>query len=210
MESFVNPPFELISTEQQSHLETSGDDWTFWWVKVKTPNYEATVMVTFDSLMRYCESQHPEIGAYYKAVRRNVQGFGPKHSHMLAIMDEEGFDHLPYIIAYVKDCCNLEHHHQKDLQLKQQLSEPKEADNLKAKVETLEQGMSSMRASTLRNAAFKDDLMTLLNNEVLERYPELFNSDPKYIKEVQGVLINTVLTFSSTIDSLAYRAAKES
>ncbi len=209
MSTFVNPPFEILSTEQRSHLKDTGDDMVFWWVQVKTAEYTVPVLVDFDVVTYYCNKQHPNIGAYYSSVRKNVKGFGPKHSQMFAIMDEEGFDHLPHIYNYIKDCCDLQKYHERDLELKQTLSSHDNAQQLKAKVKSLEQHMPGMRSSTVRGIAFKDRVLDLLNIEVLERYPEIFNSDPKYITECQGILIDVILDLGSRIDSLAFHAANE-
>jgi hypothetical protein len=209
MSSFVNSPFKILSIEQQSGLETFGGDFITWWVEVKTDAYKVPVNVHFDSVMSYCQLQHPEVGKYFTSVRRNVKGFGPKHSKMFEIMTEEGFDLQPHIYNYIKDCCNLEEYHQHDLRMKQSMADHEGAKQLNARVASLEKGMPAMRSSTLRNTAFKDHLLELLNNEVLERYPEIVNSDPKYISELEDILIGIVLDLGSKIDSLSFRAEME-
>ena len=209
MSTFVNPPFKILSTEQMNALETFGDDFVTWWVKVKTEAYEVPVHVHFDSVVSYCQMQHPEVGKYFTSVRRNVKGFGPKHSKMFDIMTEEGFDLMPHIYNYIKDCCNLEDYHQHDLRLKQSIADHEGAKQLEAKVKSLEQHMPGMRNSAIRNTAFKDHVLELLNNEVLERYPEIFNSDPKYITECQDILIDIVLDLGSKIDNLSFHARKD-
>jgi len=209
MSTFVNPPFELLSVKQHSNMDTFGDDSIFWWVQVKTDAYEVPVMVDFDMVTYYCNQQHPQIGAYYSSVRKNVKGFGPKHSKMFAIMDEEGFDHLPHIYNYIKDCCDLQHYHEHDLNLKKSIATHEGSQQLNAKVASLEQHLPGMRSSAVRNTAFMDHVLELLNNEVLERYPEIFNSDPKYITDCQDILTRIVLDLGSKIDSLAFHAAKD-
>lgn len=206
--NIVNPPFEILSIEKQDHLQTFGDDCMFWWVQVKTKAYVVSVHVSFDVVVAYCQQQHPEVGEYFRSVRRNVKGFGPKHSKMFEIMDEEGFDLLLHIYNYIKDCCDLEKYHEHELNMKQTMADQHLAKKLETKVAALEQGMPAMRSSAIRNTAFKDDVLELLNNEVLERYPEIVNSDPKYIKELHGILVDAVLNLGSKIDTLSFRAAK--
>ncbi len=181
----------------------------FWWVQVKTEAYVVPVLVSFERIVRYCQQQHPEVGKYFTSVRRNVKGFGPKHSKMFDIMTEEGFDLMPHIYNYIKDCCNLEDYHQHELRMQQTMADQKEAKQVESKVKSLEQHMPAMRNSTIRNIAFKDHVLELLNHEVLERYPEIFNSDPKYITQLQGILINIVLDLGSKIDTLSFNAEKE-
>ncbi|MCF8277859.1 MAG: hypothetical protein K9J17_14085 [Flavobacteriales bacterium] len=209
MSNFVNPPFKIQSTEQQSGLESFGDDAITWWVVVKTDAYEVPVFVHFDWVVAYCQKQHPEVGEYFRLLRRNVKGFGPKHSKMFEIMTEEGFDLRPHIYNYIKDCCNLEDRHQHELRIKQSMADHEGAKKMSAKVASMEEGMPAMRSSAIRNIAFKDQVLELLNNEVLERYPEIFNSDPKYITELEGILINMVLDLGSKIDTLSFKAGKE-
>jgi hypothetical protein len=207
--SFVNPPFEILSTKKIDHLESTGDDMIFWWVQVKTNAYVLPVLITFDGVVAYCQQQHPEVGEYFRSVRRNVKGFGPKHSKMFEIMDEEGFDLLPHIYNYIKDCCDLEKNHQHELNMKQTMANPEGAKKVSAKVASLEEHIPGMRSSAIRNTAFIDDMLELLNNEVLDRYPEIVNSDPKYIKELHGILVNVVLDLGSKIDTLSFKAGQE-
>lgn len=206
METINNPPFKILSTEQHSHLEDFGDDDVFWWVEVKTEAYEVPVLVRFDSVITYCQQQHANIGGYYRSVRKNIKGLGPKHSKMFAIMDEEGFDQTPHIYNYIKDCIDLQKHHEHNLRLEQSLATPVDAKKLKRSMKSLEQGMPSMRASAIRNTAFTDQILDILTNEVLERYPEIFNSDPEYITECEGILINAVIDLGTKIDSLSFKA----
>ncbi|TNF24253.1 MAG: hypothetical protein EP314_08185 [Bacteroidetes bacterium] len=206
--NFVNPPFEILSIEKHDQSETFGDDQVAWWVEVKTASYVVPVYVTFEMVMGYCQQQHPEVGEYFRSVRRNVKGFGPKHSEMFDIMTEEGFDLLPHIYNCIKDCFDLEKYHQHDVRLEQALTDRQTSERMEARSAALEENMKGMRESTLRNTAFKDCILELLNNEVLERYPEIVNSDPKYIKELQGILVDAVLDLGSKIDTLSFRAAK--
>lgn len=209
MSGFTNPPFEILSIEQHSGLTDFGDDSIHWWIQVKTKDYVVPVSVWFDMVVEYCKLQHPEVGAYYRSVRSNVKGFGPKHSKMFAIMAEEGFDHMPHIYNYIKDCCNLEHYHQHDLKMKEYKATPEGAQKLEEKVTSMEEGMPDMRSSTIRNIAFMDHLLEVLTAEVLERYPEIFNSDPKYIKECERVLTDTIRDLSQKVDSLAHHAKND-
>ena len=206
--SFVNPPFTILSTERQDYLETFGDDVITYWVEVKTEAYQVTVHVHFDNVVAYCQKRHPEVGAYFRSVRRNVKGFGPKHSKMFEIMTEESFDLQPHIYNYIKDCCDLEKHHQHEQRMKQAMADHKQATKLDAKVAGLEQHLPNMRRSNIRNTAFMDHVLELLNNEVLQRYPEIVNSHPKYITELEGILTDAVLSLGSKIDTLSFKAEK--
>ncbi|MBP9152325.1 MAG: hypothetical protein KBF73_08590 [Flavobacteriales bacterium] len=201
-----NPPFEIIECTRSSFQELTGDDMMTFEVTVKTDSYSQWVIVSFDYLMRYCQQHRPEIGAYYSSVRRNIKGLGPKHSKMMDIMDEEGFDHLPHIHAYIADNCDLNLAHQREEELRKNPPNPKQVSK---KVQSLESHFPSMRESRLRNDAFMDDLMEHLNNEALERFPEIFNSDPELIEEFHDKLIRWVRTIGGDLDSLSFKAGKK-
>lgn len=83
---------------------------------------------------------------------------------------------------------------------------PEQHASVTAKVDDLQDFVASMKYSNIRNAAFRDTLMEELSAKVLEYFPEIFESEPEYIKEVKGILINHILNLSSDLDKLSYKA----
>lgn len=183
-----------------------GDDILDFGVTVQTDSYTQWVTVPFDVVVAYCQQHRPKIGAYYSSVRSNIKGLGPKHSKMMEIMDEEGFDHLPHIHAYIAANYDLDLAHEREQEMRKNTPD---ANQVSKKLESLGSHLPSLRQSSLRNEAFMDDLMEHLNVEVLERFPEIFNSDPELIEEFHGKLISWMKTIGSDLDSLAFKAGKE-
>lgn len=209
MASFNNPPFEIIDVKRENGLKKYGTDSLTWKVKLKTDAYELEVGVDFDMMMKYCNFVHPEVGKYYSSVQTNIKGFGPKHSKMLAIMDEEGFDHLPHIHNFIKDSYNLEEWHQQALRNSENNADKAKAKELSDRFDALEAGLQALSGAAIRDTAFKDDLFDFLTKEVNTRFPEIFNSDPAHIMECKDILIREVMNIGDKINALAYKASKK-
>lgn len=202
--AFENPPFEIIECTRYYWKEETGDDLVSFDVTIKTECFSSWLPVQFDCVAGYCQQHHPEIGKYYSSVRRNIKGLGPKQSKMFEIMDEEGFDHLPYIHAYIDHQIELEKLYERDQSLQDPTPQQQE---MAKKVVAIENHFPSMRESALRNEAFADDLLVYLNDQVLERFPEIFNSDPEFITKLQDKLIGNVRQIREDLDKLAYAAS---
>jgi hypothetical protein len=203
--TFSNPPFEIVECQRSDFKQLTGDDIIFFNVTLRTASYSLFTTVPFDSVVSYCTVHHPKVGRYYRSVRASVKGLGPKHSVMFNIMDEEGFDHLPYIHACINHFVDLDARHEQEEELRKN---PPPAKQLKERVESLEQHFPAMRSAAIRNEQFTDNLMDHINNEVVKHYPEIFNADPKLIEEFHGKLIHWVRTIGTDLDSLAHRAGQ--
>ena len=68
---------------------------------------------------------------------------------------------------------------------------------------------SDMKVSGLRDIAFMDNLLEVLTAKILEYYPEIFESDPKYIKAVESVLVRNIMKIGSDLDALSFNAEKD-
>lgn len=204
-----NPPFEILSCTMSNLLDDTGDDITLWWLRLKTPEYEVDVSVWFERLMRYCQDAHPDTYAYFNSIRRGFIGLGPKHSKVMDVLNEEGFDLMPLIREYIGQCTDIEAHHQQHLKLLEMKRDPVQDKELTQKAESMSTLVRSMRESSIRIDAFTDQVMEYLGTEVATHFPEIFNSDPKYIKEFHGKLINWMLRIREDVDSLSFKAGKE-
>lgn len=179
-------------------------------VTVKTDSYSLWVPVQFNSVVTYCQHHHPEIGAYYRSVRNNVKGLGPKHSKMFEIMDEEDFDHVPYIHAYINDTYDLDEGYARHQKAMASANDAKRVvEQATEKSAALESHFPSLRKSALRTEAFMDNLMEYLNNEALARYPEVFNAEPELIEAFHGKLIDWVRSVGEGMDKLAFQAEQQ-
>lgn len=201
-----NPPFKIIECQRSSWKELTGDDLIHFLLTVKTDHYSVWMPVPFDRVMNYCKQHHPAIGEYYSSVRRSIKGLGPKHNSMFDIMDAEGFDHLPYIHAYINENMDLDLLHQRELEMQKNAPATQKAASKKGR--GLESYFPAMRRDRLRNEAFMDELMEHLNKEALERFPEIFNAEPDLIREFHIKLIEWVSTIGEDMDKLAFKATR--
>jgi hypothetical protein len=146
---------------------------------------------------------HPTIAEYFSKIRRNITGFGPKETKVWAMLQEEDFDMMPYLLDY------LENMNAYLAPLNVPIDE-KQRENLKKKLKALSGHFLEIKHSNLTGTAFKDMLLEKLTADVLAYYPEIFNSNPKYIKDLSGVLKRHILKFGEDIDELAYKARNAS
>ncbi len=213
-----NPPFEIEKIWRYSLLEEYGEDIIDLNVVVKVEDYYHTVRLPFTFLGEHCKEHFPETAEYYNAVRRSIKGLGPKHNRMFEIMDEEGFDHLPYIYSAIKLDYNLRQaieNEQSSGQCRSGIFDKDgnftPVDKWLEKKEGLEMDkmIAEMRRTNIRNDAFMDDLMEHLNEEALNRFPEIFNAKPELIKEFHGKLIDWVRQIGEGMDKLSFRASGE-
>lgn len=211
-ETLHNPPFKILQSIRCPLRETTGDDLMDFDVLIEVEGHKHWAWVPFDFVVDHCKTHHPEIAKYIRSVRKNVKGLGPKHSKMFEIMDEEGFDLLPYIYSCMKGDYNLPQVIEKIRYPRASRSGIIDKDgnvtpvDFSEKADELEDVMAEMRKSTIRNEAFMDDLLEYLNEQAMERYPEIFNAEPELIKEYEKNLISWVRNIGEGYDKLAFRA----
>lgn len=205
-----NPPFEILSCTMENMRHSTGDDIIHWWVKLKTPSYHVDVNVWFERLQLYCRQARPETYAYFRSIRNGIIGLGPKHGQVMDVMVEEGFDLMPLLTEYIQNALDLEQYHQHDLRLQEARKDPVQHQKLSEKAESMSSMMRSMKESKTRMAAFTDQVMEYLGTEVAQHFPEIFNSDPEFIEQFHGKLVNWMLTIEKDMDSLSHKAAQKS
>lgn len=204
-----NPPFEIVSCTMENMRHDTGDDIILWWVKLKTPTYQLELSVWFDRLQNYCREAHPETYAYFSSIRKGIIGLGPKHGRVMDVLVEEGFDLMPLITEYIQNALDLERYHQHDLKLMETIKNPVQKKKLNEKAESMTDLVRSMRKGTIRMEAFTDQVMEYLGTEVARQFPEIFNSDPEFIEQFHGKLVNWMLTIRNDVDTLSFKASKE-
>lgn len=189
-----------------STLDTTGDDFIFIYVFFHTethPEVYIPMMFTLDQLIDFILSQDPETGAYLKQIRVGLRGYGPKHSKVLEILTEEGFDLEPYIFRMVesKDTEEIEDH----LEWCDRLRTPEHQQNIRDSVEhfnnSLDQNMIT-KQMTMNN--FRDEMDQTLHELVLKYFPTLFEMDKKNIEAYKDTLVRVTLQFSEEIDKIMH------
>lgn len=186
-------------------LETLGNDCINFEVIVQQGGNYFETKISYYRLHKYLKQFHPAIAKYFDDVRNNIAGFGPKETKVWAMLQAEEFDIMPYLHDYIENNNN----HLEPLNEAPKPLTDEERKALKEKVAELDELVAGMRESNLKGIAFQDMLMEKLTAYVLEYYPEIFESEPKYIKELEGVLIDNILKLAEDIDTLAYKATTD-
>jgi hypothetical protein len=125
------------------------------------------------------------------------------------VVVEEGFDLMPLLTEYIQNALDLEQYHQHDLKLQETMKNPTQHQELSEKAESMTTMMRSMKESKTRMDAFTDQVMEYLGTEVAQHFPEIFNSDPEFIEQFHGKLVNWMLTIEKDMDSLSFKAAQK-
>ncbi len=191
--------FTIISYEVKDFLEDLGEDMIYFVLKVEKDGDEFRATIFYNDLCKYCRNNAPEIAKYFDDIRRSINGFGPKETKVWAALQAESFDIEPLLNEYLR--LNPGYMTPAIIQMT-----PEQHASVTAKVEGLQDIVGGMKYSNIRNIAFKDTLMEELSAKVLEYFPEIFESEPEYIKEVKGILSNHILNLSSDLDKLSYKA----
>lgn len=191
-------------------LRDLGTDFMFIKFIQETNGHQYDQSLSFDMLSRFAQEHGRPEAEYFTQVRRSIKGFGPKHTPMFDAFMEEGFDFEPLILAFLHDW-----HVTKGNPLDERFRIDKPIDTSPAaiskhkgfqkKAAELKNEFGGMREYSLRHTKFQDRLMDVLNEEIIGLFPEIINSDPKYILELQDILITEVLSLSGKIDKLAFQ-----
>lgn len=170
-------------------------------------------LVFFDQLWRWAKTVEPDVSAYFDQVRRGIPGWGPKHTGMFAVLDEEGFDVNPLLVRYILANFKMEDilkWHEK--MAAQAVADPAHQQALEAIVADLAESAEGMRTQMPRWEAFAGALLAFATEKAVEVYPEIINSGPeagtRYFKSMpvtpMGANHSQISDPSSSIASLLY------
>ena len=62
--------------------------------------FQIPIIVPFDDLQDFVLQIDENAGKYLKNIRSSIRGYGPKHSKIFKVMQEENFDLEPFIYQY--------------------------------------------------------------------------------------------------------------
>lgn len=194
-------PFTIISFKQTDLLHDMGDDVVFFQVDLEMEGQLYHCSIPFYRFTGYLQENKPADAAYFSRLRRSINGFGPKETVVVRLAEEEGYDIEKAVIEYMGSV-NLSDQ-VIAVDTKQSLAT---GEGLAQKMEQLDSLAQELKPFNLRDIAFKDEIMDLLNKKVVEIFPEIINSRPEYITELRGLLINHVLNLGRDINKLAWKA----
>lgn len=201
---FTMTKFTITNIRVNDLLQDSGDDLIFFHVQAENENSVGETTIPFHYLRRFCKQHLPKIAKYFDDVRNNINGFGPKETKMWAIIQEEGFDIQPILEQFIT------HYGANKMFAQSNTRTEKEQEQLTEMVHNLGELMSNLKDPNLRDTAFMDMMMERLSADVLQYYPDIFDSKPEYITELNGILINNIIRLANDLDNLAFKAREDS
>lgn len=187
-------------------LKETGDDIVFFHVFFKIdelPELRLPIIIPYTELLYFIDDVDKKVGSYLHHIRNGISGYGPKHSIVFKIMQEETFDIEPYIYQYFdsKDDIFFQQHVEWCERL--QTSNNKEA--VKESVEKLDAIVNDDYINyNIKFNEYKDALDQVIHETTLKYFPDLFEKSKKHIAAYKSKLIDTTLHFSSDIDKIMH------
>jgi hypothetical protein len=161
------------------------------------PELPIPFMLDFEKYHRHISSTHPELGKYISDIRNNIGGYGPKHSQVVATLEEEDFDFLTHLESYI-----TEEKVQQHMAYSQRLADPANdtANKAAAFLETMI--TEEMKESNLTYGSFIESIDQALHEVVFKHYPALFEKGKDTVTAYRSLLVRTTLDFAAKVDKL--------
>lgn len=217
MSTFRNPPFTIPYCFPEKDYNTTNQELNYC-LRIETDRYIFETLVFFDQVMKWAQTHAPEQAAYFKSVRDNIPGLGPKLQTMRREWETEGYNVVPLIHQYLNQTFDIEAeiaHQVKnkwatlvDKTLPGYSPESPEERKLELELERdiLEEWTPQKAAADEeqnRMERFQDALLAEANRIALEVWPELLNREPDTIRELGTILIGHAMDMAEELTNLA-------
>lgn len=163
------------------------------------PEIEKPLVVPFDKLLKFIAQEDLEASRYLHKIRSSIGGYGPKHSKVLDMLNNEGFDLNPYVLGFFNSLSRdmLDQHIQQVENLSIQKNEA-----IEDKLEELGDLVDDMKESNIKMSQFTEEVDQVLHELTLKHFPELFENGNECIEAYRSHLITTTLDFVEGIDEI--------
>jgi hypothetical protein len=195
------PPFTIPNLSFNSMLEEAGDDIIIVQVDILIIDEIYEYFVPFNQLRRHAGKYFPQQSAYIESVSRSLKGFGPKQTKWVSTLQEEGFDFMPLLYHFVETYVSMQ-----ELERLQNSTAGSSDEELEKKISEMTELLQANKALKLKYISFADTLMEYANTLALETYPEILDSKPEYILELEDILVKHVQKLSEALNELAEKA----
>jgi hypothetical protein len=187
-------------------LESTGDDMIFIHVFFRTdqlPEASMPVIFSLDELFEFISSKSESKGKYLKQIRNNITGYGPKHTRIVEIIEEEEFQLEPYIFLYVEE--KKEDYLVSHFEWCKRLNAPENKQILRENNAKLSQLVNEDRVRyQIDFTRFQDEVDQALHLLTLKFFPSLFEMDQKNIEAYKDCLVDATLGFTERIDRILH------
>lgn len=187
-------------------LDETGDDITFLHLFIKVENLPEMIMpimLPYEHFVDFVKNYDEPLHKYLKKIRSSIAGYGPKHSKVFEILNNEGFDFTFHLNKYIysKDEVFLQQH----INYCKNLNKPENQENVERIVKKFEGFFDDgYRKSNIKINNFTDDLDQTIHELTLKYFPELFEMSEKHIAEYRKELFYTVTGFREKIDKILH------
>ena len=161
------------------------------------------ISISYDDLCDFIKTIDQPAFLYLQKCRKDIGGYGPKHSEILEILNNEGFDLEKYIIAYIEqlDPINVVHH----IAWSENMKKGNNTNIANEIIESLKEIANEDYINyNIQFNNYKEAIDQKLHDVTLAFFPELFEKNPEILKKYKSILVNTTLSFTSSIDKLLY------
>lgn len=173
-------------------------------------------------LLKFAKTHKPEDASYFKKLRNNKKGIGPKYQTMYREWILEGYDITPLMHSW------MDAHVDVEAEIKLQLEsgspalidkanpeyEPKEPTTAEMKdektrakfLDKMEALKMAMEDEVLRTETFQDAMLEEANQLALQVWQELLEKDADTIRQMGNILVTHIIHMA---DDLSRLVAKE-
>ena len=175
---------ETFYTDFKIEIEDSfGDEVVFLSINANKHNQKVYFTITLYKFHQFLSQHFPEIGDYFKSVRKSIAGYGAKEKEVLTILQQEDFDFQTYFIKYIESHKNIvdvvvaqQIENQKNLQFQHQIVQKVvELEKLKPK-------------NPFKTSLFLDNLEKAMLGYLIDNYPELAQGESQDFEKLQTIL----------------------
>lgn len=189
--------FTITEWRVKDNLGDLGHDTITFYLDVVKEGQAYYGLITYRHIYKFCQQQLPDTGQYLTGVRNNITGFGPKETKVWAMLQAEEFDMEPLLYQFLAANPGW---------LMPRKTKPmtrEQSEKLNKIVEDLGDSANTMRDGNIREIAFMDKLLEDLTAMVQEYYPEIFESDPEDILELENILVKNIQNLASDLDKIS-------
>jgi hypothetical protein len=185
----------------ENSLETFGDDWASFHVYFAKDNAEMMmpIIVPLEHVLDHIQKTAPAEYQYIKDIKKNIRGYGPKHSRILKALDEEGYDFSPHLQGMFNQDQLAEH-----AEYNKRLATLPVNKELEKKMAELDEMVANMKESNKKYVRFLDAIDKQLHELTFEFYPELFEKGEAIVERYEYKLGFVVRMFAEAIDKLLH------
>jgi hypothetical protein len=199
-----NPAYEICCIQWESMLEETGIDAMNCELEIYTEEFDMGYSVTFHTLSKMVELYFPNVAGYFIRVRNHIKGFGPKQSEMFKVFEEDNFNFLPLIKAFIDHHVDL----REQYEIQQKILSV-EDPALEQVFDELKDDMTVIKHYSIQQTKLADAILDFANIKSLEIYPEIINSNPEFITKFEKTLVPWVAQLAQDITALAMKAGEE-